>query len=116
MGWLTNLKIRRKLFLALTPLVMMVVLATLYSSIENKKIDVLYGELIDHMKTLQSLSVARAHTNRIHLFLYEEITEPDPDKRLSIDGELDKIYADFEARLTEALRQRQERAKEIKGI
>ncbi len=76
------------------PLVVMVVLATLYSTNQSKKIDASYSELIDRdVKTLASLSVARAHANRIALFLYEEITEPSPDGRLSIDLELDKIYA-----------------------
>ena len=117
MGWLTNLKIRRKLFLAMIPLVVMVIVATLYSSTESKKIDARYSELIDRdVKTLQSLSVARAHTNRISLFLYEESTEPDPDKRVKIDGELDKIYADFEGRIAEGLRQSPGRAPEIRAF
>ena len=60
--------------------------------------------------------MARAHTNRIGLFLYEVITEPDPDKRLQIDGELDKIYADFEVQMAEALRQSPDRAPEIKAF
>jgi len=117
MALLRNLKIRRKLLLATVPLVVMVVLATLYSSIESRKIDTRYSDLIDHdMRTLLSLSVARAHTNRIGLFLYEEITEPDPDKRQSIDGELDKIYSDFETRMAEALAQSPDHAQEIKAF
>ena len=72
--------------------------------------------MIDHdVKTLQNLSVARAHTNRIGLFLYEEITEPNPDRRVQIDAELDKIYADFQARIAEALAQSPDHAKEIKA-
>src|SRR5271170_247627 len=117
MSWLTNLKIRSKLFLALIPLVVMVIVATLYSSTESKKIDARYSGLIDRdAKTLQSLSVARAHTNRINLFLYEESTESNPDKRVQIDGELDKIYADFEGRIAEALRQSPDRAPEISAF
>src|SRR5271165_4017809 len=111
MGWLTNLKIRRKLFLALIPLVVMVIVATLYSSTEIRKIDAMYSALIDRdAKTLQSLSTARAHTNRISRFLYEEIAESNPDKRVQIDGELDKIYTDFEGQIADALRQSPERA------
>ena len=117
MAWLTNLKTRRKLFLALIPLVVMVIVATLYSSTESKKIDAMYSALIDQdAKTLQSLSVARAHTNRVGLFLYEEITETNPDKRVQIDGELDKIYADFERQIADALRQSPERAPEIRAF
>src|SRR5580658_792343 len=117
MAWLTNLKTRRKLFLALIPLVVMVIVATLYSSTESKKIDAMYSALIDQdAKTLQSLSVARAHTNRVGLFLYEESTETNPDKRVQIDGELDKIYADFERQIADALRQSPERAPEIRAF
>jgi len=117
MGWMTNLKTRRKLFLALSPLVVMVILATLYASTQSKKIDTSYSDLIDRdVKTLGSLSIARAHANRIGFFLYEEINEPNPDKRVQIDGELDKIYADFEGRIADALRQSPERAPEIRAF
>src|SRR5277367_2661227 len=117
MGWLTNLKIRRKLFLALIPLVVMVIVATLYSSTEIKKIDAMYSVLIERdAKTLQSLSEARSLTSRIGLFLYEESTESNPDKRVQVDGELDKIYADFEGRIADALRQSPERAPEIRAF
>ena len=112
---LENLTIRAKLLLAGLPLALMVVLATLYSSVTSKRIDMQYSDMIDHdVKALQNLSVARAHTNRVGLFLYEEITEPDPDRRVKIDGELDKIYADFQTRIAEAIAQSPNHAKEIK--
>jgi signal transduction histidine kinase/CheY-like chemotaxis protein/HPt (histidine-containing phosphotransfer) domain-containing protein len=114
MALLANLTIRTKLLLAGLPLALMVILATLYSSVTSKRIDAQYSDMIDHdVKALQNLSVARAHTNRVGLFLYEEITEPDPDRRLKIDGELDKIYADFQARIAEAMAQSPEHAREI---
>jgi signal transduction histidine kinase/CheY-like chemotaxis protein len=117
MSRLRNLKIRKKLLFAVIPLVVMVVVATLYSSNHSKRIDTSYSELINRdVKTLENLSVARAHTNRIGLFLFEEITESDPDKRLSIDGELDKIYADFQTQMAEALRQSPDRAQKIKEL
>jgi signal transduction histidine kinase/DNA-binding response OmpR family regulator/HPt (histidine-containing phosphotransfer) domain-containing protein len=101
---LENLRVRAKLFLAVLPLALMVVLATLYSSFQSRSIDTAYSELIDHdVKTLQILSVARAHTNRYGLFLYELITEPDHDKKLQIDAELDKIYADFQGLIGQAI-------------
>ena len=116
MALLANLTIRTKLLLAGLPLALMVVLATLYSSVTSKRIDTQYSDMIDHdVKALQNLSVARAHTNRVGLFLYEEITEPNPDRRVQIDGELDKIYADFQARIAEALAQSPDHAKEIKA-
>src|SRR5271154_3869094 len=116
MALLANLTIRTKLLLAGLPLALMVVLATLYSSVTIKRIDTQYSDMIDHdIKALQNLSVARAHTNRVGLFLYEEITEPDPDRRVKIDGELDKIYADFHTCTAEAISQSPDHAGEIKA-
>ena len=113
---LENRTIRTKLLLAGLPLALMVVVATLYSSVTSKRIDRRYSDMIDHdVKALQNLLVARAHTNRVGLFLYEEITEPDPDRRVKIDGELDKIYADFQTRIAEAMAQSPDHAREIKA-
>jgi signal transduction histidine kinase/CheY-like chemotaxis protein len=111
---MANLTIRAKLLLAGLPLVLMVVLATLYSSITSKRIETSYSDMIDHdVRTLLSLSVARAHTNRIGLFLYEEIVEPDRDKKLKIDADLDNIYADFKARIADALDHSPDHASQI---
>ena len=116
MALLANRTIRTKLLLAGLPLASMVVLATLYSSVTSKRIDTQYSDMVDHdVKALQNLSVARAHTNRVGLFLYEEITEPNPDRRVQIDGELDKIYTDFQGRIAEALAQSPDHAKEIEA-
>ncbi len=115
MAQLANLKIRAKLLLAVLPLALMVILATLYSSTASRRIDNQYSDLINHdAKTLQNLTIARAHTNRIGLFLYEEIAEPNPDKRVQIDAELDSIYADFQTRITDALRDSPAHAQRIK--
>ena len=116
MALVANLKIRTKLLLAGLPLALMVVLATFYSSFTSRRIDTQYSDMIGHdVKALQNLSIARAHTNRIGLFLYEEIAEPDPDKKVRIDGELDKIYADFQVRIAEALIQSPDHANKIKA-
>ena len=115
MALLQNLKIRAKLLLAAVPLALMVILASAYSSISSKEIDQEYSDLIDHdLKSLQNLSIVRAHTNRVGLFLYEMITDPDPDKKVQIDGELDKIYADYQKNIGEALVQSPGHAREIK--
>src|SRR5271168_2183136 len=116
MALLANLTIRTKLLLAGLPLALMVILATLYSSVTSKRIEMQYRDMIDHdVKALQNLSVARAHTNRVGLFLYEEITEPDPDKRIKIDGEVDRIYADLQTRIAEAMAESPDHAREIKA-
>src|SRR6516162_2892964 len=55
-GFLSNLKIRRKLLIALAPLAAMVVVAALYSSIQSRMIDTAYTELIDKdVKALHNL-------------------------------------------------------------
>ena len=113
---LRNLKIRRKLLLAVIPLALMVILATAYSSYSSKNIDTLYSELLDHdVETLENLSIVRAHTNRVGLFLYEEITEPDPDKKLQIDGELDQLYTDYQKQISNALIQSPGYSSQIKA-
>ena len=116
MSLLRNLKIRGKLLLAAIPLALMVVLGSAYSSITSKEIDAEYSELIDHdIKSLQNLSIVRSHTNRVGLFLYELITDPDPDKKVQIDAELDKIYADYQKNIEDALVQSPSHAREIKA-
>ena len=109
-----NLKIRKKLLFALLPLVVMVIVAGLYSSIESKRIDTRYSELIDKdVKTLRTLTSARALTNQFGLELYKMIAEFDPDRMWKIDANLDKSYVDYQALITEALRQSPDHAKEI---
>ncbi|HMH11613.1 MAG TPA: response regulator [Edaphobacter sp.] len=113
---LRNMKIRRKLLLAVLPLALMVLLATMYSSFSSKSIDRKYSALLDHdVKTLQNLSVARAHANRVGLFLYEEITDPDPDSKVKIDSELDSLYADYQRQIGDALIQSPDHSREIKA-
>jgi len=113
---LRNMKIRRKLLLAVLPLALMVLLATMYSSFSSKSIDRKYSALLDHdVKTLQNLSVARAHANRVGLFLYEEITDHDPDSKVKIDSELDSLYADYQRQIGDALIQSPDHSREIKA-
>jgi hypothetical protein len=51
----------------------------------------------------------------LRALLYEEITEPDPDKRQFIDVELDKSWRDYRARIAESLQQSPERTKQIQA-
>jgi signal transduction histidine kinase/DNA-binding response OmpR family regulator/HPt (histidine-containing phosphotransfer) domain-containing protein len=116
MGFLSNLKIRRKLLIALAPLALMVVVAALYSSIEGKMIDTAYTELIEKdVKALHSVIEARALATRFGLFLYKEIAELDPDRMRVIEGDLDKTYAEHQSLIAEAVRELPDRAKEIKA-
>jgi signal transduction histidine kinase/CheY-like chemotaxis protein len=113
---LANLKLRRKLLIAMAPLALMVVVAGVYSTFESKTIDTLYSNLIDsEVKGLRSVTEARSHTNRYGMFLYELVAERDSDRKQVIDGELEKTRADYQTVSTAALRQSPERTDKIKA-
>ena len=114
MGRLANLKIRTKLLLALLPLVLMILLGALYSSIQTKKIDTTYSELIDRdVKALQTLTEARGQMSRYGELLYKDIAEPDPDQMRIIEGELDQAYTEYRGMIAEALQASPDRASAI---
>ena len=115
MGLLANFKIRTKVLVASLPLVLMVLVAALYASIEMDKIDTRYSELIaKDVKALHNLTIARVMDNRFHQFLYQEIAEPDLDKMRSIDADLDKTAAELHSSIDEATRQSPNLASRIK--
>jgi len=73
-GVLANFKIRNKILAALLPLCIMVGAAALYSSIEMKRIDTWYSNLIDNeVNLLLKVSFVRAMNNRFAQYLYKEI-------------------------------------------
>ncbi len=114
MVFFKNLKVRRKLLLAMVPLVLMVVAAGVYSSFESKMIDKWYSALItDQVEALRNVGEARAHTNRFGLFLFELVDETDPDRRQVIDGQLTQVAAEYHAGMMAALKQSPERAAKI---
>ena len=86
MGLLANLKLRRKLLIAMSPLAVMAILAGLYSSIQGKRIDAWYSQLIDNeVKAVHEIDTARSLNRRYDLYLYRLIGETDPDRRQVID-------------------------------
>ncbi|HEX3472233.1 MAG TPA: response regulator [Silvibacterium sp.] len=96
MGLLANFRIRTKVFVALLPLALMVIVAVLYASIEMKRIDTRYSDLIGRdVKALHNLTIARVLNNRFGLLLYKEIAETDADQMRVIDADLDKTAAEF---------------------
>ncbi|MGA9571261.1 MAG: MCP four helix bundle domain-containing protein, partial [Candidatus Acidiferrales bacterium] len=114
MGFLKNLKLRRKLLIAMIPLVLMVLAAGIYSSFESKMIDAWYSELItDQVEALRNVGEARAHTNRFGLFLFELVDESDADRRQVIDGQLAEVGENFHTAMAAALKQSPERAEKI---
>src|SRR5277367_5182576 len=114
MGFFTNLRLRRKLLIAMLPLALMVVAAGVYSSIETKMIDTWYSVLIDtDVKALRSVGEARAHINRFGLFLFELDDESDPDRRQVIDGQLTRVADEYHTAMAAALKQNPERAEKI---
>ena len=114
--FLKNLKLRRKLLVAMAPLALMVIVAGLYSSIESKKIDARYSELLDQdVGALQHLTEAKAEAALFGQLLYEDIAELEPDKMRVIEGALDKTYSRFQTFIAESLRQSPNRRKEIEA-
>src|SRR6516225_6120645 len=90
MSILSNFKIRTKILIALLPLVVMVAAAGIYSSIEMKKIDTQYSELMDRdLGALQAITFAQSTNNRFNLFLYKEIAETNPDQIRVVDAGVD---------------------------
>src|SRR5690349_10731905 len=114
MGLLANLKLRRKLLIAMAPLAVMAILASLYSSSQSKRIDSWYSQLIDHdVKAVHHIDAARALNRRFSLYLYRLIVETDPDRRQVIDAQLDTTYTEFKVQITEATRLAPARTAEI---
>ncbi len=114
--YLMNLKIRRKLLIAMAPLAFMVIVAGLYASIESKRIDTRYSGLLDRdVATLQRLTQAQAEVALFGQRLYEDIAEIDPDRMRVIEGDLDRTSVEYRTQIAESVRQTPERAKEIEA-
>jgi signal transduction histidine kinase/DNA-binding response OmpR family regulator/HPt (histidine-containing phosphotransfer) domain-containing protein len=113
-NFLANLTLRRKLILAMAPLVLMVVIAGLYASIQIRHIDTRYSDLLDQdVRTVKNLTRANTLAALFGQLLYADIVELDPDKMYRIEGELDKTYVQYQALIAESVRQSPNRAKEI---
>jgi len=105
MGILANLKLRRKLLLAMLPLAVMVIVATVYATIEIRAIDSWYSALIGHeLQAVQQMDTARALNMRYGFGLYQLIVETDLDQMRIIDADLDTTYAAYKAAIAEASR------------
>ncbi len=116
-SFLANLKLRRKLLLAMAPLALMVIVAGPYASIQSKRIDTRYSELLEQdVSTLQQLTQAEAQAVLFGQLLYQDIAEPDADKMRVIDGQLDQTYAEYKTLIAETERRSPERAKQIRAV
>jgi len=105
MGLLANLKLRKKLLVALTPLAIIVVLAGLYSSYESKQIDAWYSQLINNEITaVHDVEVARGLSMRYGLYVYRLIVETDLGRMREVDKELDACHSEYRTRIAEAAR------------
>jgi signal transduction histidine kinase/CheY-like chemotaxis protein len=103
MSVLANYKIRTQVLIGLLPLALTFIVAALYSSIQMKRIDEWYSDLITkNIKALQSLTVANALINRFGQHLYQEIAEPDIDRKRVIDADLNRVTAELRSSLAEA--------------
>jgi signal transduction histidine kinase/DNA-binding response OmpR family regulator/HPt (histidine-containing phosphotransfer) domain-containing protein len=114
--FLTNLKIRRKLLIAMLPLALMVIVAGIYSSTEIKRLDDRYSELVDQdIRTLQHLTQAKAQAALFGQLLYAEIAELNVAKMHVIDGKLEEVSREYQNLIAESLRNTPNRAKELQS-
>jgi signal transduction histidine kinase/DNA-binding response OmpR family regulator/HPt (histidine-containing phosphotransfer) domain-containing protein len=105
MGLLANLKLRRKLLVAMAPLAVMAILAGLYSSIQSKRIDAWYSQLIDNeVKAVHHIDTARSLNRRFNLYLYRIIAETNPDRRQVLDTQLETTHSEYKMHTAEAIR------------
>jgi two-component system sensor histidine kinase/response regulator len=105
MGLLANLKLRRKLLVALTPLVVIVIFAGSYAALESKRIDTWYSQLIENeLKAVENISAARALNGRYGLLLYRLIAETDPVRMQILNAELDKTCNSYRTSIASASR------------
>ena len=105
MGLLANLSLRRKLLVALAPLVVLAILARVYASIESEQIDAHYSDLIDNeIRAVHNIDASRALSMRYRLMLYRLVVESTPDRMQAINAELDESYADYQAHVSDAAR------------
>jgi signal transduction histidine kinase/DNA-binding response OmpR family regulator/HPt (histidine-containing phosphotransfer) domain-containing protein/HAMP domain-containing protein len=114
MGLLANLKLRRKLLIAMAPLAVMAIFAGLYSSTQSKRIDTWYSQLIDNdVKAVHHIDSVRSLQRRFGLYLYRLIAETDPDRSRVIDGQLDATNSEYKEQIADAIRLAPARAAEI---
>src|SRR5215468_3581528 len=104
MSLLINLRLRKKLLVALTPLAFLVTLASLYASHESKQIDSWYSRLIDNeIKAVHDIDVARALNMRYGSFLYRMIVETGPSSMHVVEAELENSHSEYRTRILEAV-------------
>ena len=114
MGPLANLKIRTKLLVALLPLVIMVIAATVYGSIAMIRADADYSNVIEKgEKALQSLTETRVRVNRFWQGLYKEIAQAEQDRKRLTDADLDQDATEYNALSQKALQQNPDLARPI---
>ena len=105
MSILPDYKLRTQFLIALAPLALVVTMGALYSSIQMKKIDDWYSSLITkNIKALRTLTIATALTDRFGQLLYQQIAEPDMDRKRVIDADLYRVTADIRSSLGDAKR------------
>ncbi|HXP96096.1 MAG TPA: histidine kinase dimerization/phospho-acceptor domain-containing protein, partial [Telmatospirillum sp.] len=117
MNVLVNLPIRHKLLIALIPLALLVVLATLYASYQMERIDGRYSELIEHDgKAMTALSRANQRNYRFGMLLYQLASETSASLNQRNDAELDAIYRELKAFTAGAAHSLPSHAKQISDV
>lgn len=104
-AWLSNLTIRTKLLLALVPLVLTVLVALSYASLEMDRIDDRYSVLIER-QARATIALARSQQRLIlaQQELYELIAETDLDQLSRADASINATVAEYLKLLDDAQR------------
>ncbi|MDA8162485.1 MAG: PAS domain S-box protein, partial [Desulfobacteraceae bacterium] len=110
----SNFKIRHKVLAAVTPLVAIVLIATLFSSIEIKRIDARYRGLIDHDETaVMNLTKADACLYRLEMLLYQADSGHDAGGMRHIDAGMEKTYSEYKSLIADSIHEIPARAGDI---
>ena len=105
MRLLANLKLRKRLFVALAPVAAMVIFAGIYASFESEEIDTWYSWLIDHeIKAVDNVNQARSLNTQFGLYLYRLIVATNLERMQAISQGLDKTHDEYKARMADAAR------------
>jgi len=116
MGILANLKLRRKLLLAMLPLVVMMIAVGVYATVEINLIDDWYSHLVEReLQASHQIDTARALNMRYAFELYQLIVETDASAMHVIDADLDSTFAGYKTALAEAIRLSPSHAEDIRN-
>ncbi|WP_005034499.1 response regulator [Holophaga foetida] len=116
MKFIDNMRIRNKVLFALLPLIAMVLFATLYSSMQMRRVDGHYQSQRTQGRAELYLTRANSRIYRYGMLLYQEISEQDGEAIQGTERELETTYRDFQGYIDESLKANPAKAGRITSI